>query len=541
MEQKTFVAIILSFVVLYAWATITTKPAINIEGFNRSSQQAGIYNVAKKASKPFSLDPAKESQLPASPLVSEEKIDRIETEHLSVEFSNIGGVLNKIYIKDYAISLPISEIAGIEGYETTSFVAERLNDHEIMFTCEIDKFIVKKIYTVSGSDYTITITSTLLNNSDMSKLVNSNTVGMILDMSNLDIKNKNHYERDRSMFEYIISSNKGVERKNNAFQFSSKDIKSHVGYVNWLGFRDRYFCALFKPLYETSGYHIAPLNNNKLYMAIHSKAIRIDPKSQVDLTSFIYAGPEDFEKLRQYKYGLENVTRYYRLTLFDATAKMIYSAMRWLHKLIPNWGVCIILISTIIYLAMYPLTLKSMMSMKNMQALNPKIVSIKEKYKDNPQKINIEIMDLYKKHKVNPLGGCLPMVLQMPVFVGLYQVLWRSVYLKGSSFLWIKDLSEPDRLFVFSFKLPIIGSDFNILPIVMIFIMIVQQKLTSKAMIMTDSSQVAQQKMMSIIMPIFLGIVFYKFASGLTLYFTMFYIFSTLMQWRMSRDLTIAR
>lgn len=173
--------------------------------------------------------------------------------------------------------------------------------------------------------------------------------------------------------------------------------------------------------------------------------------------------------------------------------------------------------------------------MKKMQALQPKIAAVKDKYKNNPQKMNSEMMELYKNHKINPLGGCLPIVLQMPVFIGLYQVLWRSVSLKGASFLWIKDLSEPDRLLVFQNTIPLLENDLNLLPIIMIVVMFFQQKLTSANMVITDPAQATQQKMMGIMMPLFMGVVFYKFASGLTLYFTMFYLLSTLTQWKMSK------
>ena len=126
------------------------------------------------------------------------------------------------------------------------------------------------------------------------------------------------------------------------------------------------------------------------------------------------------------------------------------------------------------------------------------------------------------------------MLLQMPVFIGLYQVLWRSVSFKGAHFLWIKDLSEPDRLFILPFSLPFLGNEINLLPILMIFVMAVQQKLTAKSMGAMDPAQMAQQKMMAVIMPVFLGAIFYHFASGLTLYFTLFYAFSTIAQWKMS-------
>ena len=171
--------------------------------------------------------------------------------------------------------------------------------------------------------------------------------------------------------------------------------------------------------------------------------------------------------------------------------------------------------------------------MKEMQAVQPKIEELRKIYKDNPQKLNKEIMELYREHKVNPLGGCLPLVLQMPIFFALYQALMRSIALKGASFLWIKDLSEPDRLFILPKTLPVIGNEFNILPVLMAIGMFIQQKFT---MASASSAAAEQQKLMTIFMPILFGIIFYHMPSGLVLYW---FVNSTLMliyQIRISRS-----
>ena len=123
----------------------------------------------------------------------------------------------------------------------------------------------------------------------------------------------------------------------------------------------------------------------------------------------------------------------------------------------------------------------------------------------------------------------------MPVFIGLYHVLWRTVEFKGAGFLWIKDLSSPDRLMTFPFSLPVIGNELNILPLIMIVVMAMQQRITAKNMVITDPAQVTQQKIMQTFFPFFIGFIFYKFASGLSLYFTIFYSLSTLTQWQMSK------
>jgi YidC/Oxa1 family membrane protein insertase len=186
-----------------------------------------------------------------------------------------------------------------------------------------------------------------------------------------------------------------------------------------------------------------------------------------------------------------------------------------------NWGLAIIVLSLIIYIILFPLSLKQMRSMKEMQALQPTIEELRKTYKDNPQKLNKEIMELYREHKVNPLGGCLPLILQIPIFFALYQALIRSIFLKGASFLWIKDLSEPDKLF----KINLTGKtlDINILPILMALEMFIQQKISTTA---TGTGTSEQQRLMLILFPIMFGFIFYSMPSGLVLYW---FINSTLM------------
>jgi YidC/Oxa1 family membrane protein insertase len=174
--------------------------------------------------------------------------------------------------------------------------------------------------------------------------------------------------------------------------------------------------------------------------------------------------------------------------------------------------------------------------MKKLQALSPKTKELQEKYKSNPEKLNKEIVELYRVNQVNPLSGCLPMLIQMPIFVGLYQVLWRTIYFKGQSFLWIKDLSLPDHTIKLPFMMPLVGEYINILPILMVGIMALQQNMNLKTMVATTPDQASQQKMIAIFLPFLIGFIFYNMASGLNLYFVVFYIFSTFSQWHVSKN-----
>lgn len=523
MEKRFFLATLLSLTVLFVWTIITPRPVKLEHQLNISKTIENKEDISKSA-----------SSLPQSTNQITAKTETIETPIFHVEFSNIGGTISKVTIKDYSYTLPIRNMGGSSDYANVEFKLEKLEEREIVYRHETPEFVIRHYYVVSDKEYTIEKRVVIQNRTDMSRLVNLQEQALVLDMSNLNsVKAQNH---DQALLEYVISSEGGMERKSSAFKFSPKEQKEAAAKVLWVGFRNRYFCAINKPLYDTDGYTVNPLNDKILELNVKAKEVNIAPKKEGVFSSLIFVGPEKNDLLAKYQSDFEDIKRYYRLTLFDTIAKIIYSLLNMIYKFIPNWGVSVILISIFIYLAMYPLTLRSMVSMRKMQELQPKVAALREKHKDNPQKMNIEMMELYKKYKVNPLGGCLPVLLQMPVFIGLYQVLWRSVSFKGAHFLWIKDLSEPDKLAILPFSLPFLGNEFNLLPIIMIVVMMFQQKLTSQNMgSSADPNVILQQKMMTIIMPIFIGVIFYRFPSGLTLYFTVFYALSTLMQWKMTQ------
>ncbi|MCP4649688.1 MAG: membrane protein insertase YidC [PVC group bacterium] len=246
----------------------------------------------------------------------------------------------------------------------------------------------------------------------------------------------------------------------------------------------------------------------------------------------LYVGPNDSETMAISGLGIEEIRG---KGVFAGFSDFLLSLLRWLHGIFNNYGLAVIALSLVLQTFLYPLTFKSLKSMKDMQALQPQVEEMRNKYKDDAQKLNKEIMELYKNNKVNPLGGCLPMLLQMPVFFSLYKVLMQAVELRGAQFWWIKDLSGPDALIVFSNTYPLIGNTFNILPVVMIAASFLQQKMTN------PNQANEQQKMMALIMPVFLGAIFYRFPSGLVLYFLTNTIFSLVMQGFMASRASVAK
>jgi len=233
----------------------------------------------------------------------------------------------------------------------------------------------------------------------------------------------------------------------------------------------------------------------------------------------LYIGPQETDLLRSYGHGLED-TMDLGWKLFRPLSKIVLLGMNFLHRFISNYGVIIIIFSVLTKLMFYPLTKSSTESMKKMQAIQPKLKALQEKHKNDKDKLNKETMKLYSEEKVNPLAGCLPLLVQSPVFIALYQALSHTIALRGQPFmLWMKDLSQPDAITTLPFALPFLGSDLNVLPILMAVAMYFQTKFT-------PSSGGGQMAAMNTMMPLFMVFIFYNMPSGLVLY----WLINTLMQ-----------
>ncbi|MCH7773773.1 MAG: membrane protein insertase YidC, partial [Bacteroidetes bacterium] len=220
----------------------------------------------------------------------------------------------------------------------------------------------------------------------------------------------------------------------------------------------------------------------------------------------------DFGGFFGLKFIVRPIAEYVLLPLFN-----------FLHLFIPNYGFVIVVFSIIIKIVVYPLTKKSYQSMKKMSLLQPKIAEIKEKHKDDQQKISKETMKLYQTYGINPAGGCLPMLLQMPIFVALWGMFQTALELRQQPFIWwIKDLSQPDIIYDLGFKLPMVGiQEISGLAILMGVTTFIQQKMTMKD---------PKQQALVYIMPVFLTILFMTFPSGLNLYYFLFNLLSIAQQ-----------
>ncbi len=228
-----------------------------------------------------------------------------------------------------------------------------------------------------------------------------------------------------------------------------------------------------------------------------------------------YAGPKEYRRLVALGDGEEEVMHF---GFWGVISVVLLRSMNFFHSLIPNYGVAIILITIVIKIIFWPIQSKSTRSMRQMQKFQPMMTKLREKYKDDPQRMNQEMMKLYKEHKINPFAGCLPMLVQIPVFFAFYTMLRSAVELRGASFLWIKDLSQPDTIAHLG------GFALNPLPLAMGVSMIGQMKLT-------PSGGDPKQQQMMMIMPVVFLFICYNMSSGLVLYWTVQQLLSMAQQW----------
>jgi YidC/Oxa1 family membrane protein insertase len=304
---------------------------------------------------------------------------------------------------------------------------------------------------------------------------------------------------------------------------------SYTGRIAWVATVDQYFMSAIIP--------------EKAQEA--SLKLSLGPKDVVDTAYVDPSGPVAIKTERTYQYKLyfgpkslraldhvgSELRRIVDFGFFDVVAKPLLHAMNFTYRYIPNYGIAIILITVIVKVLFWPLSNKSYKSMSQMKRLQPKMAEIRAKYKNDKKTMNQELMNLYKVYKVNPLGGCLPMLLQIPVFFAFYRVLYQAIELRHAPFFWwINDLSAPDRLFSLSFKVPMMTPPYGIpvLTLIMGASMFLQQKMTP------PPGDPTQAKMM-MFMPIFFTFIFINFPSGLVLYWLVNNLLSITQQYYISK------
>lgn len=325
---------------------------------------------------------------------------------------------------------------------------------------------------------------------------------------------------DRSYFNSYVYQ--GGELEDLKTKQGDSDQKQFNGSTDWTAVRTKYFIVAMVP--ETPDkVRSATLSSSYIEDEKYNMVFSVDPS--LDQSFSLYLGPLEYEKIKAFGHELDLVMDF-GWAFVRPISKAVLFSLKKMHEYIPNYGFVLILFSIFVKILVFPLTKKSYQSTAAMQLIQPEVAAIKEKHANNPQKVNQLTMQLYKEKGVNPLGGCLPMMLQMPLLFALFVVFRTTIELRMEPFVWwIKDLSSPDIIFNLPFKVPIYGAHVAVLPMLMVVSMFIQQRMMSGG-----AAQQPQQKTMQYFMTGFFFLMFNSFPSGLNLYYTLFNVLTILQQ-----------
>lgn len=341
---------------------------------------------------------------------------------------------------------------------------------------------------------------------------------------------------DEAMFSYGYAYSGGELTEIDATKFDDSPKKTLTGVVDFVSTKTKYFTVALIP--EKGASSGAFLQGTRKHLPdngaheVYTVSVEMPFKGlSNEKSSFgVYFGPNEMSQLKKYDVGLEKTMSLGWTFLIRPISEYIFlPLLTFLNSFISNWGLVIIVFSILVKLALHPLTKSQMRSMKKMQQLNPLMQEIREKYKDDPQKMNTQVMNLYREYGVNPAGGCLPLLLQMPILFALYQVFRQAIELRQASFVWwIKDLSVPDNILTLPFHFPIFGfNEVSGLALVMGLTTFLQQKM---------SPADPRQKSLVYVMPIMLTLLFNLFPAGLNLYYLVFNVLSIGQQWIINKQ-----
>jgi YidC/Oxa1 family membrane protein insertase len=307
----------------------------------------------------------------------------------------------------------------------------------------------------------------------------------------------------------------GSENPDNPYKFVE-------GPVEWSAVSNRYFVAAMVPDESFQGLFLKKGDESDSFTAWSAhNSVNLDPNGTKTYSYDLYLGPKYYSVLQSFHSGLESTLNYGWFTLLTYP---LLICLRWIYAFIPNYGIAIILLSVALKFLLYPLTKKGLVSMQKMKKLQPKMKEIQEKYSDDKEKLNEKLMEFYSEHNVNPIGGCLPMLLQLPILIALYRMLEYSIELRGAHFaLWVTDLSAKDPLYI--------------LPVAMGILMFFQQWYTMSA---GGGATGQQQQMMMYMMPVVMVVVFMNFPSGLVVYYMTHSAVTLLQHWMINRSMDLS-
>jgi len=549
MEKRTIIAFVLSFLVLIMWSYL----------FNPDKDQVSKKEeiVKKETSKEIQEPPqakvlthSESSEIPETLTGKtvtgiDEKEIQIDTPLYKAVFTNVGPTIKSFKLKKYFKTTdpdsPMIELVSLEknmgdfllinfeGYSigqnekityqvdsTTVRLGPESSPKDLIFISETsDGLSMKQTFRFFPDQYKIELNLDVVNKSG--KTVNGTFKA---DLKALPPQEKASYYSYVGLALLLDDDLKEVEIEDT----SEEEILR--GQIDWVAYEDDFFISAVIPENKSKGtFEGRLLKSGLLHGTYLPPSVSLVPSQQTSFQYTLFFGPRDLSILKQCG---GNIDRAINFGWTDIIARPLLYTLRFFYKYVHNYGVAIILLTILVKILFWPLTHKSYKSMKEMQKLQPIMAKMREKYKNDKQKLNKEMMGLYKTYKVNPMGGCLPMVVQLPVFFALFRVLGSAIELRHAPFmLWINDLSAPDRLFNFPFTIPFMAPPFGIpiLTLLMGASMFLQQKMTP------TPGDPTQAKIM-MFLPVIFTFMFINFPSGLVLYWLVNNILSIGQQYR---------
>lgn len=549
MDRNTRLALVLSFAVMIGWMMYQsqfepapkppTEPSLEgvaqtpqnndldpIEGIETRSQSVATTPVAEVAEKTAAV-------APAPPTGVEERTIRFEEPLYVAEFTNRGAGLLSWELRGYdtgkaggrqpiqmttvdeafevTLATPFSEL-GLGDLSNAVFEIESEDHSGVAFRYRANGITVRKSFVLEEDSYSFRMRLEVENASDSEIVPEFAIVWPATQREGEDFKSESiALLHDGKVQRNQLSSLGSPGFFGSLFGGGEKGDPEFIGEIDWAGIEATYFLGVLLPDNPARArVRVVTTDARKSGAAVVSfDGVSLPAGQSTDQELRAYLGPKEPDRLEAIGgETIQSIDRGYGW--IEPLVVGFGWLLRALYSLIPNYGVAIILLTILVRVVTMPLTNKQMRSMERMRTVQPKVKELQEKFADDRQKQSEEMMKLYRAEGVNPLGGCLPMVLQLPVFIGLFYALRSSIELRQAPFVsWISDLSAPETLFT----IPGIDIPIRVLPLAMGVSMVLQQKLTPQPTV-----DPAQARMMMTIMPIMMTVLFYQFPSGLVLY-----------------------
>ena len=548
-KQEKTIAILLGLCLAgWLWYSVTeqkkaaeaAREAIASQSAMQQSQAASVEREAKKVEDKAGDVKTPEQKTVKAEYLKPERLVTLSNAQEVVVFSTHGASVKSVTLLDYAQKcgeVSAENPAVVLDFASAPALAAE-GDFEIVgqgedFVCFRNAAMMRRIR-LSG-DYRLEVEeesagSTLpvrLPIGVMSMGGGANDL-LSIDSWAMDVKGGRviHHGEEEPLESYLVATTGGCSGRKSAAGIPETSEVSVPGACTWVAVKNRFFvtavCGMSEQATDFEASITRDMNTSDYVLKNVSADVGMAKDSRSRKYTF-FAGPKKQSLL--WDLGMRDVMEF-------GMWRWVCYPMVWVlnlfHSWVPSFGIGIILLTVLVRLVFWPLTHKSTVSMRRMSEIQPKMKEIREKFKDNPQRLQQETWALYRDNKVNPLASCLPMLVQIPVFIALFTVLRSAVELRYAPFLWIADLSEPENLFpgIFPF------GGLNILPVLMAVTMGLQSALTPSA------GDKQQQRMMMIMMPIMMLVMFYSFPSALSLYWTLSQVLSIVQMWYIRKRYT---